>query len=44
MVQIKTPDLGSVHNIVDVGSPDPGAHSLGSGKVFTGRAAGLLIK
>lgn len=43
MVQIKMPDLGSMHNIVDAGSPDPGAHSLGSGKVFTGRAAGLVL-
>jgi len=43
MVQIKMPDAGSVHNIVDAGSSDPGAYSLGSGKVFTGRAAGLVL-
>lgn len=43
MVQIKMPDVGYVHNIVDAGSSDPGAHTLGFGKVFTGHAAGLVL-
>lgn len=43
MVQIKMPDLGSVHNIVDAGSSGPGAHSFGFGKNFTDRAAGLML-